>query len=65
MFSKKITVTGMTCGHCEARVEKAVAAIPGIKSVKADHKKSAVSYKGDVDEETVKSAIRDAGYEPQ
>ncbi len=27
-----LTITGMTCGHCVAAVQKALAAVPGVES---------------------------------
>lgn len=32
-----LTVTGMTCSHCEARVVKALKALAGVSNAKADH----------------------------
>lgn len=32
----KLNVTGMTCGHCVARVTKALGAVPGVTEVKVD-----------------------------
>ncbi|MBR5049777.1 MAG: cation transporter [Desulfovibrio sp.] len=29
---EKYTVTGMSCAACQARVERAVAAVPGVRS---------------------------------
>jgi len=33
----QLTVTGMTCHHCEARVVKALLALPGVTDAQADH----------------------------
>ncbi len=58
-----IGVSDMMCAHCEASVEKALAAV-GVKA-KADHlkKEVAVQYDGakiSIDE--IRSAIQEAGY---
>lgn len=37
MAEATIKVTGMHCPKCDARVEKAVSAIAGVESVRADH----------------------------
>ena len=37
MAEETIKVTGMHCPKCDARVEKAVGAIAGVESVRADH----------------------------
>ena len=34
---KTIKLTGMHCPKCDARVEKAVGAVAGVESVRADH----------------------------
>ena len=61
----KITVKGMMCAHCEAHVKKALEAIDGIESAIASHEESLVTITTSkpVDEEVIKAAIVDAGYE--
>jgi copper chaperone CopZ len=65
--SKKQTfgVSGMSCGHCEAAVEKAVKDVAGVKKAKASHALNRVEVSfGDVlDAEAVRKAIVGAGYE--
>ncbi|GGZ17730.1 heavy-metal-associated domain-containing protein [Streptomyces poonensis] len=58
-------VTGMTCGHCEGAVSGEISELPGVSSVKA------VAATGEVtvvsaaalDEEAVRAAVDEAGYE--
>lgn len=59
------TVTGMTCGHCEASVREEVGEIPGVRDVIADHATGAVTFVSDepVPRETVASAVAEAGYQ--
>jgi len=38
-MKKVIKVSGMTCEHCKARVEKALSSVDGVKSAKVDLKK--------------------------
>lgn len=62
----ELKVTGMTCGHCEARVQKALLAVPGVKKASADFKaqKAEVSAaKGKVMREALVQAVKEAGYE--
>lgn len=49
MDSKQIElkVIGMSCGHCEMRVKKALESVKGVKSVKADHKKGIAIVQAD------------------
>ncbi len=55
---KEITlkVTGMHCPKCDARIEKAVGAIAGVSSVKADHEADAVTITYDGAPETLETA---------
>ncbi len=44
LFGKKgkqieLTVRGMTCGHCEMRVNKALTGIEGVAKAEASHEK--------------------------
>ncbi len=61
----KIKVNGMMCAHCEAHVKKALEAIDGIESAEASHEKNLVTVTNskDIDEELIKAAITEAGYE--
>ncbi|MCQ2591340.1 MAG: heavy metal translocating P-type ATPase [Treponema sp.] len=61
----EITVKGMMCAHCEAHVKKALEAIDGIESAVANHEANLVSITTSktVDEELIKAAVIEAGYE--
>ncbi len=62
-IKKTIIIEGMTCGHCQARVEKALNAIDGVKA-KVDLKKNSATVKADssVTDEMLIEAIEEAGY---
>lgn len=55
-------VTGMTCAACQARVEKAVGKIPGVKEVSVSLLTNSMSVDGDVSEADVIRAVENAGY---
>ncbi len=60
-MKKILTIEGMTCGHCAARVEKALNTLPGVKAkVNLSKKQAAVS--GDATAEQLTKAVEDAGY---
>ena len=69
MFGNKITKTifieGMSCGHCSKRVEEALKSVNGVKSVKVslEEKKADVILKNDVDNEILKNAVEEVGFE--
>jgi len=61
---KTYTVTGMTCGHCELSVREEVEELAGVESARADHTSDTLVVHGnDVDDEAVRSAVAQAGYE--
>lgn len=57
----------MTCASCVARVEKAIAAVPGIASatVNLATERATITYSAPVETEAVLQAIVKAGYEPK
>ena len=65
MKQTTILVNGMMCPNCERHVREALEGIAGIAEAKSDHKTGRVVVKHDapLDEEAIKAAIDDAGYE--
>jgi len=63
IMEKVITVEGMMCPHCKARVEKVCKEIPGTADAVVDLDKKCVTVTGDPDMDALKKAIVDAGYE--
>ncbi|MBQ4642286.1 MAG: cadmium-translocating P-type ATPase [Oscillospiraceae bacterium] len=58
-----INVEGMMCPHCKARVESVCKEVPGATDAVVNLQAKTVTVTGDVDLNTVKKAILDAGYE--
>ncbi|MEH6377959.1 heavy-metal-associated domain-containing protein [Streptomyces sp. KLMMK] len=58
-------VTGMTCGHCESAVTEEISALPGVVSVKAVAAAGQVTVTSaaPLDDEAVRAAVDEAGYE--
>lgn len=64
MNTKTIIIEGMSCGHCQARVEKALNAIEGIQaSVDLASKTATVQLTKEISDDSLKTAISDAGYD--
>jgi copper chaperone len=62
-----IKVEGMSCGHCEMRVKKAVEAVEGVRKaeVNLQNKQLTVEFEeGKTNLEKIKAAVREVGYEP-
>ncbi len=62
----ELKVTGMTCGHCEAKLEKSISQLPGVRKTTASRVKERVTVEPDpseiLDLEKIKEAIEVLGY---
>ena len=56
------TVTGMTCGHCETAVKRAIKALDPQAEITADRTRDKVEVASDLPRETLAKAISDEGY---
>lgn len=63
-MKKVVKIKGMTCEHCQKRVETALNTLPGLKAT-VNHKKGEALIAVDAawNEEAVRSAVSNAGYE--
>lgn len=63
-MGKTVSIEGMTCGHCVARVKKALEGTSGVTSaaVSLEKKNAVVEGDGVVDAD-IRAAIEDAGYQ--
>jgi copper chaperone CopZ len=57
-----ITVTGMSCAHCEQTVEEAIQGVPGVIDAAADRESERVTVEGDAEVSALLTAVEDAGY---
>ena len=65
MTTATYTVTGMTCGHCVSAVTEEVTQVPGVTAVDVDLASGRLTVTSDaaVDEDAVRAAVDEAGYE--
>jgi len=64
MSEKTLQIKGMSCGHCSARVEKALNAIDGVTAtVDLEANSAKVTLLKDVSDEALKVAVDNVGYE--
>lgn len=63
-ITKEVYIDGMSCMHCAAKVEKALASVSGVADAKVDlvNKKAVVKLKKDIDNATLKATVEDLGY---
>ncbi len=64
-MTKTLNIEGMMCAHCVAHVEKALSALGGVTSAKADLEKkcATVTLAAPVSDQELKDAVTEAGYE--
>lgn len=64
-MEKLMIVEGMSCGHCSARVEKALMDLDGVTkaNVNLETKEVKVELSADISNNLLRDAIEDAGYD--
>lgn len=63
MMIKHITVEGMACGHCSARVKAALEALGSKAEVDLKSKIATVEAQNDIADDKIKEAVEKAGYQ--
>jgi len=61
VMEKKVVIQGMMCKNCQAHVEKALNAIPGV-SAAVDLESKTATVSGEVSDEAIRTAVTEAGY---
>ncbi|MCH5164667.1 MAG: heavy-metal-associated domain-containing protein [Clostridiales bacterium] len=63
-IQKEIKVDGMHCMHCAGKVEAAIKALDGVKSVKADPntKSVVITSSVELDNALIAQAVKSAGF---
>ena len=63
-MEKTIKIEGMMCPHCEARVKKALEALPEVSQAVASHEKGTaiVTLSAPVSDEALKTAVEAQDY---
>lgn len=57
-----LSIPDMTCGHCRASVEGAIAALPGIRSVTVDLASRLARVEGEARTESLIAALDQIGF---
>ena len=63
-MEKTLKIEGMMCGHCEARVKKALEALSGVAQAEVSHETgtAVVQLSGEVSDETLQQAVEAQDY---
>lgn len=64
-MKRTLKIDGMMCGHCEKHVKDALEAIEGVAFAEVNHKKkcAVVTLEKEIDDELLRIAVKNAGYE--
>ena len=67
METKTIRCPGISCGHCKARIERELGALPGVTMVRADAetKLVTVQWEPPATWEGIRQALDEIGYPPE
>ncbi|MBP3552064.1 MAG: permease [Bacteroidaceae bacterium] len=58
----KLHITGMSCNHCRANVERAIKAVPGVESVEVNLTEAQAIIRGKVSPESIRQAVESIGF---
>ena len=60
-----LNITGMTCGHCQTGVTKALRSVPGVTDAQVDLKTGKAVVHGDTESQRLIEAVLEEGYGAQ
>ena len=63
-MEKKLSITGMMCPHCEARVKKVLEELPGVQQAAVSHQQgtAVLTLSAPVSDQQLREAVEGAGY---
>jgi len=64
-MSTELNISGMTCGHCQTAVTKALKNVPGVKNAQVDLQTGTALIEGQVDTQALVAAVTEEGYGAQ
>ncbi|NLM38739.1 MAG: heavy-metal-associated domain-containing protein [Firmicutes bacterium] len=63
-MKKVMQLSGLTCAHCQKRVENALNAIDGVSAqINLEKQQAVVKLSKAVDDQVLRTAVEEAGYE--
>jgi copper chaperone len=64
-MSTELNITGMTCGHCQTAVTRALRTVPGVQNAQVDLQTGRAIVEGQPDLQALLAAVREEGYSAQ
>ena len=65
MSTIELDVSGMTCGHCQGAVTKALKSVPGVTGAQVDLKSGKAFVEGNADTQALVNVVVEEGYSAQ
>ncbi|CAM4048945.1 MULTISPECIES: CopZ family metallochaperone [Deinococcus] len=65
MTKIELDITGMTCGHCQTGVTKALENVPGVTGAQVDLSTGKAVVQGDAEPQQLIAAVTEEGYGAQ
>ncbi|WP_407543400.1 heavy metal-associated domain-containing protein (plasmid) [Deinococcus radiomollis] len=64
-MSTELNISGMTCGHCQTAVTKALKSVPGVENAQVNLQTGKAVVEGQVDPQALLAAVTEEGYGAQ
>jgi len=64
-MSTELNINGMTCGHCQTAVTKALKSVPGVQDAQVDLQTGQARVEGEADLQALLAAVNEEGYTAQ
>jgi len=61
----ELNISGMTCGHCQTAVSKALKSVPGVQDAQVDLTSGKATVDGQADVQALIAAVVEEGYGAQ
>jgi len=64
-MTTELNISGMTCGHCQTAVTKALKNVPGVQEAQVDLQHGTAVVQGQADLQALLAAVTEEGYGAQ
>lgn len=64
-MTTELNIVGMTCGHCQTAVTKALRAVPGVQNAQVDLQTGRAIVEGVAEGQALLAAVTEEGYTAQ
>ena len=64
-MSTELNISGMTCGHCQTAVAKALKSVPGVENAQVDLQSGTAVVEGRANVQALLAAVTEEGYGAQ